>query len=116
MMSENETDALVFFGVTGDLAFKQIFPALQSMIRHDDPHLPIIGVAKSVWTDEQLRQRARESVQKHGGLDAGAFAKLASAPRSARRRGRSSTWRSRRASSRRSSRACRLRVARRMRA
>jgi glucose-6-phosphate 1-dehydrogenase len=77
-MSETTSDALVFFGVTGDLAFKQIFPALQSMIRHDDPHLPIIGVAKSVWTDEQLRQRARESVQKHGGLDAGAFAKLAS--------------------------------------
>ena len=79
-MSETTSDALVFFGVSGDLAFKQIFPALQSMIRHDDPHLPIIGVAKSVWTDEQLRPR----------MDA-------SAPRSAMRRGRCSTWRSRRA-------------------
>lgn len=76
MMSGPASDALVFFGATGDLAFKQIFPALQSLIRHTNLDLPIIGVSKSSWTDDQLRARARESVEKHGGLDADAFAKL----------------------------------------
>jgi glucose-6-phosphate 1-dehydrogenase len=70
------SDAFVFFGATGDLAYKQIFPALQAMIRHGHPEMPIIGVAKSRWGLEQLRARARDSVEKHGGLDQAAFAKL----------------------------------------
>jgi len=63
------SDALVFFGATGDLAYKQIFPALQEMVRRDDLNVPIIGVAKSGWSLEQLRVRARESVTQHGGID-----------------------------------------------
>ena len=75
-MEDGASDALVFFGVTGDLAFKQIFPALQSMIRQRRIDLPVIGVAKSSWTDDQLRARAKQSVDQHGGIDADAFAKL----------------------------------------
>ena len=70
------SDTLVFFGATGDLAYKQIFPALQAMIRHGHLDLPIIGVAKSNWNLDQLRARARDSLEKHGGLDPDAFAKL----------------------------------------
>src|SRR5579871_2601048 len=75
-MSVPQSDALVFFGATGDLAYKQIFPALQAMIRHGHLDIPIIGVAKSGWDLERLKNRARESVEKHGGLDSGAFARL----------------------------------------
>src|ERR1044071_4667422 len=71
-------DALVFFGATGDLAYKKIFPALQSMARRGHLDVPVIGVAKSDWTLEQMRARARDSVTQHGGLDAEAFAKLES--------------------------------------
>ena len=70
------SDALVFFGATGDLARKQIFPALQSMIRHEALDLPIIGVARSARNVDELRARARESLEEHGGVDAAAFAKL----------------------------------------
>jgi glucose-6-phosphate 1-dehydrogenase len=70
------SDALVVFGVTGDLAFKQIFPALQAMIRHGHLNVPVLGVARSGWSLDQLRDRARESVQQHGGLDPAAFQKL----------------------------------------
>jgi glucose-6-phosphate 1-dehydrogenase len=71
------SDALVFFGATGDLAYKKIFPALQNMIRHENLHVPVIGVAKSGWTIEQLRARARASLTEHaGGIDEVAFAKL----------------------------------------
>src|SRR5215471_3298995 len=70
------SDALVFFGATGDLAHKQIFPALQSMIRHGHLDMPIIGVAKSGWNLDQLKERARDSVIKHGGLNPQAFAKF----------------------------------------
>lgn len=69
-------DALVFFGATGDLAYKQIFPALQSMIRHGHLDVPVIGVAKAGWTLDDLKRRARESLTEHGGIDEGAFAKL----------------------------------------
>ena len=69
-------DALVLFGATGDLAYKQVFPALQAMFKHGHLDLPIIGVARSGWNFDQLRDRARDSVQKHGGLDDDAFAKL----------------------------------------
>jgi glucose-6-phosphate 1-dehydrogenase len=71
------SDAFVFFGATGDLAHKKIFPALQSMIRHGALNVPIIGVAKSGWTGEQLRERARDGITKFGGgVDEAAFKKL----------------------------------------
>jgi len=72
------SDALVFFGVTGDLAYKQIFPALQSMIRHGRLDLPIIGVAGRPWTIEQLQAQVRASLEEYGGVDTTAFAKLCS--------------------------------------
>src|SRR5438034_8870483 len=75
-MTVAHSDALVFFGATGDLAHKQIFPALQAMIRHGHLDMPIIGVAKSGWNLDQLKSRARESVEKQGGLDSRAFSKL----------------------------------------
>jgi glucose-6-phosphate 1-dehydrogenase len=75
-MSAPQSDALVFFGATGDLAYKQIFPALQSMVRHGGLDVPIIGVAKAGWNLEQLCARARDSLQAHGGVDEDAFAKL----------------------------------------
>jgi glucose-6-phosphate 1-dehydrogenase len=71
------SDALVFFGATGDLAHKKIFPALQHMIRRGTLDVPVIGVAKSGWTIEQFRARARDSLVQHGGgVDETAFAKL----------------------------------------
>src|SRR6185437_11872110 len=71
------SDALVFFGGTGDLAYKQIFPALQNMIRRESLNVPIIGVAKSGWTIDQFRARAHESLVQHsGGINEEAFAKL----------------------------------------
>jgi glucose-6-phosphate 1-dehydrogenase len=79
-MSERplQSDALVFFGATGDLAYKQIFPALQAMVRNNTLNVPIIGVAKSGWTLEQLRARARDSLEHHGSVDPTAFDRLAS--------------------------------------
>ncbi len=70
------SDAFVFFGATGDLAYKKIFPALQAMIKRDGFDLPVIGVARAGWTLEQMRERARDSLDKNGGIDADAFAKL----------------------------------------
>ncbi len=71
------SDALVFFGATGDLAYKKIFPALLGMIKHETLSAPVVGVAKSGWTLEQLRARARESLSQHGGgVDEAAFGKL----------------------------------------
>jgi glucose-6-phosphate 1-dehydrogenase len=78
-MSGAPADALVFYGATGDLAYKKIFPALQRMIRRGVLEVPIVGVAKQGWTVEQLRERARDSLEKHGdGVDEDAFAKLVS--------------------------------------
>src|ERR1700691_238722 len=71
------SDALVFFGATGDLAYKQIFPALYAMIRRDGLDIPIIGMARAGWTVEKLRQRARESVENSADFEPGCFAKLA---------------------------------------
>jgi glucose-6-phosphate 1-dehydrogenase len=71
------SDALVFFGATGDLAYKKIFPALQAMARRGRLDFPVIGVAKSGWGLPQLLDRARASVTEHGGLDDAAFAALA---------------------------------------
>ncbi len=75
-MSHVISDALVFFGATGDLAHKMIFPALQQLAKRDELNMPVIGVAKSGWTLEQLKKRAEDSVEHHGGLDKEAFAKL----------------------------------------
>jgi glucose-6-phosphate 1-dehydrogenase len=75
-MSDSQSDALVFFGATGDLAYKKIFPALQAMIKRGHLDVPVIGVAKAGWDLEQLRTRARDSLVKHGGVDAAAFDKL----------------------------------------
>ena len=75
-MADIHSDALVFFGATGDLAFKKIFPALQAMANHGTLNVPVIGVAKAGWTLDQLRARAQDSVEKYGGLDRAAFDKL----------------------------------------
>ena len=75
-MSDIHSDALVFFGATGDLAYKKIFPSLQAMAKRGHLHVPVIGVAKAGWTLDQLRARAQDSVEKYGGLDRDAFAKL----------------------------------------
>jgi glucose-6-phosphate 1-dehydrogenase len=75
-MIDNRSDALVFFGATGDLAYKKIFPSLQAMIKRGTLDVPIIGVAKSGWTLERLQERARDSLEHHGGIDAAAFARL----------------------------------------
>ncbi len=63
------SDAVVFFGATGDLAYKQIFPSLQKLARHGKLAGPVIGVAKAGWNLDQLKQRAQDSVNQHGGLD-----------------------------------------------
>jgi len=75
-MSNVHSDALVFFGATGDLAYKKIFPALQAMIKRGHLEVPVVGVAKAGWNLEQLRARAHDSLEKHGGVDPVAFDKL----------------------------------------
>ncbi|HJZ53513.1 MAG TPA: glucose-6-phosphate dehydrogenase, partial [Gemmataceae bacterium] len=76
-MNEQPADALVFFGATGDLAYKKIFPALQAMARRGHLSVPVIGVAKAGWNLDQFRARARASVEAHGGRDPAAFDELA---------------------------------------
>jgi glucose-6-phosphate 1-dehydrogenase len=75
-MTALSCDALVFFGATGDLAYKKVFPALQAMVKRGLLEVPIIGVAKSGWGLEQLKERARDSIRKHGSFDESAFQKL----------------------------------------
>ena len=77
-MSERHSDALVFFGATGDLAYKKIFPSLQAMVQRGHLDTPVIGVAKAGWNLDQLKSRARDSVEQHGGLHPAAFDKLCS--------------------------------------
>jgi len=77
-MENQRSDALVFFGATGDLAYKKIFPALQALVRRGRLDVPVVGVAKSNWNLEQLVERARASVTEYGGLDAEPFRKLVS--------------------------------------
>jgi glucose-6-phosphate 1-dehydrogenase len=73
------SDAFVFFGATGDLAHKKIFPSLQAMIKRGNLNVPVIGVAKAGWNLEQLRERARDGITKFGGgVDEAAFTKLMS--------------------------------------
>jgi glucose-6-phosphate 1-dehydrogenase len=75
-MNKNHSDALVFFGATGDLAYKKVFPAIQTLVQHNHLDVPVVGVAKAGWTLEQFRARARDSLEKHGGVDEAAFSKL----------------------------------------
>lgn len=77
-MSQPQSDALVFFGATGDLAYKKIFPALQSMIKRGHLNVPVVGVAKAGWNLDQLKARAKDSLEQHGGLDPAAWEKLSS--------------------------------------
>jgi len=70
------SDTFVFFGATGDLAYKKIFPALQAMVKRGTLNVPVIGVAKTGWNMDQLKDRAKDSLEKHGGLDPAAFDKL----------------------------------------
>jgi glucose-6-phosphate 1-dehydrogenase len=72
------SDALVFFGATGDLAYKQVFPDLQAMVRRGQLDMPVVGVARSKWSLDQFKARAKDSLEKHGGLDRAAYAKLSS--------------------------------------
>lgn len=75
-MTSSHSDALVFFGATGDLAYKKIFPALQAMAKRGHLSVPVVGVAKAGWNLDQLRARAKDSLEKHGGIDPAAFEKL----------------------------------------
>src|SRR5262245_31980924 len=72
-MTDQRADALVFFGATGDLAYKKIFPSLQAMIKRGHLDVPIVGVAKSGWNLERFRARVKDSLEKHGGIDGPAF-------------------------------------------
>ena len=76
-MTETSADALVFFGMTGDLAYKKIFPALQALVRRGRLDVPVIGVSHRELSPAALIERARASVTEHGGLDPDAFPKLA---------------------------------------
>jgi glucose-6-phosphate 1-dehydrogenase len=76
-MNKPESDAFVFFGATGDLAYKKIFPALYAMVRRGGFHIPIIGMARAGWNLDKLKDRARDSVQQSGDFDAASFEKLA---------------------------------------
>jgi len=75
-MGQVHSDALVFFGATGDLAYKKIFPALQSLVQRGTLTVPVIGVAKAGWNLDQLKARAKDSLEQHGGVDAAAWEKL----------------------------------------
>jgi glucose-6-phosphate 1-dehydrogenase len=75
-MNDSHSDALVFFGATGDLAYKKIFPSLQAMVKRGTLNMPVVGVAKSGWNIDQFRARAHDSLEKHGGIDRTAFDKL----------------------------------------
>jgi glucose-6-phosphate 1-dehydrogenase len=75
-MASELSDALVFFGATGDLAFKQIFPALLALVERHNLNIPIVGVAKAGWNLDQLKQRARDSMTAHGPFDEAQFQKF----------------------------------------
>jgi glucose-6-phosphate 1-dehydrogenase len=77
-MNHLHSDAFVFFGATGDLAYKKIFPSLHAMAKRGTLNVPVIGVALAGWNLDQLRARAIDSIEKHGGVDRAAFEKLSS--------------------------------------
>jgi glucose-6-phosphate 1-dehydrogenase len=74
--TQGRSDALVFFGATGDLAYKHIFPALAALVARGRLDIPVIGVAKAGWDKDQLVKRAHESMADHGGADPGAAGRL----------------------------------------
>jgi len=76
-MTAPQSDAFVFFGATGDLAFKQIFPALNALVNRDGLNIPIVGMARAGWSLDKLRDRARDSLEKAGNFDQAEFEKLA---------------------------------------
>src|SRR6185369_12253831 len=76
-MAQPRSDALVLFGATGDLAYKQIFPALQAMVKHGTLNVPVIGVARERRSVDSVRERVRDSLEHRGGVDPAAFDKLA---------------------------------------
>jgi glucose-6-phosphate 1-dehydrogenase len=75
-MSDSHSDAFVFFGATGDLAYKKIFPSLLAMVKRGTLNVPVVGVAKSSWNLDQFRARAYDSIEKHGSVDRAAFDRL----------------------------------------
>ena len=77
-MDQKHSDALVFFGATGDLAYKKIFPALQGLVQRGKLDFSIVGVAKAGWTLDQFKARAQDSLEHHGGVDPAAWEKLSS--------------------------------------
>ena len=77
-MAAERSDAFVFFGATGDLAYKKVFPSLQSMVIHGTLNEPVIGVAKAGWDLNKFKDRIRSSLSENGGLNAAAFDKLCS--------------------------------------
>ena len=77
MSNAIESDAFVFFGATGDLAYKKIFPALYAMVHKGELTIPIIGIARAGWSLDKLRERARASVQEAGDIEPECFAKMA---------------------------------------
>ncbi|WP_378948126.1 glucose-6-phosphate dehydrogenase [Mesorhizobium sp. ANAO-SY3R2] len=76
-MPSARSNAFVLFGITGDLAYKQVFPALQALARDGLLDMPVIGVSKSDWSVDHLIARARDSIERHGSYNAQAFAQLA---------------------------------------
>jgi glucose-6-phosphate 1-dehydrogenase len=75
-MSDSRADALVLFGITGDLAHRKIFPSLQAMVKRGRLDVPVIGVARAGWSLDRLKARVRDSLEQQGGVDPGAFEKL----------------------------------------
>ena len=75
-MNDIQSDALVFFGATGDLAYKKIFPALHAMVKRGHLNVPVVGVAKSCWNLDNLRARAKDSIERHRGIDERTFERL----------------------------------------
>ena len=75
-MTAPPSDAFVFFGATGDLAYKKIFPALQALIQRGHLDVPVVGVARSRWSLDQFKARVRNSLEKHSHLDPVAYTKL----------------------------------------
>jgi len=75
-VDQPHSDAVVFFGATGDLAYKQIFPSLQRLAKRGKLNGPVIGVAKAGWNLDQFKARAQDSLEKHGGIDEAGFAVL----------------------------------------
>jgi len=76
-IGKGDSDAFVFFGATGDLAYRKIFPALYAMVHRDGLDIPIIGMARAGWTLDKLKQRARDSIEQSGDFEAECFEKLA---------------------------------------